>query len=82
MESEGSCRVHKRLLLVPILSQIDEVHTIPTYLSKIHSNVVYPPTSRSPQWSLSFWLPTNKLFAFLFSLIQKLRSGIFKTRIQ
>jgi hypothetical protein len=25
-------------------------------LSKIHFNIVHPPTSWSPQWSLSFWI--------------------------
>jgi hypothetical protein len=29
------CRVHKRPSLVPILSQINLIHTIPSYLSKI-----------------------------------------------
>jgi hypothetical protein len=33
-------RAHKSPLLVPILSQFDPVHTIPSYLSKIHSIVV------------------------------------------
>jgi hypothetical protein len=28
--------------LVPILSQIDPVHIIPSYLSKIHFNIVLP----------------------------------------
>jgi hypothetical protein len=31
------------------------VHTIPSYLSKIHFNIVHSPTSWSCQWSLSFW---------------------------
>jgi hypothetical protein len=42
--------------LVPILSHINPIHTIPSYLSKIHFNIVHQPTSWSSQWSLSFWL--------------------------
>jgi hypothetical protein len=40
-------RVHKSPPRVPILSQIDPVHTISSYPSKIYFNVVHPPTSRS-----------------------------------
>jgi hypothetical protein len=40
--------VHKNPPLVPILSQIDAVHTTPSYLYKIHFNIMYPPTSWSP----------------------------------
>jgi hypothetical protein len=46
-------RVHKSPLLVPILSQIDQVHTGPSYLYKIHFNKVRSPTSWSSLWSLS-----------------------------
>ncbi|PNF33937.1 hypothetical protein B7P43_G06018 [Cryptotermes secundus] len=38
------------------LSQIYPIHTIPSYFSKIHFNIVHPPTRWSPQWSLYVWL--------------------------
>jgi hypothetical protein len=49
-------RVHKSPPLLPVLSQIDPVHNISSYLSKIHFNIVHPHTSWSSQWFLSFWL--------------------------
>jgi hypothetical protein len=42
----------------------------PSYLSKIHFNIVYPSTSWSSQWSLPSGFPTNILYAFLFSPIR------------
>jgi hypothetical protein len=48
-------RVQKSPPLVPNLSQIDPIHTIPSYLSKIHFNIVHPPTS----WSSQFKLPSS-----------------------
>jgi hypothetical protein len=49
-------RVHKRPPLAPILSQIDLVHTTPSYLSMIHFNIVHLPMSWASQWPLTFWL--------------------------
>jgi hypothetical protein len=40
----------------PILSQIDPIHTIPSYIPKIQFNIVHTHTSWSSQWSLTFWI--------------------------
>jgi hypothetical protein len=49
-------RVHNSPPMIPILSQIETVHTTASYLSKIHFNITHSPTSWSSYWSLSFWL--------------------------
>jgi hypothetical protein len=38
-------RVHRGPPLVPILNQINLVHATPSYFSKIHFNIILPPTS-------------------------------------
>jgi hypothetical protein len=49
-------RVHKSPPLLSILTHINTIYTIPSYLSDIHFNIVRSPTSVSSQWSLTFWL--------------------------
>jgi hypothetical protein len=39
MEPEGSLPCHKSPPLVPILSQINQIYNIQSYLSKIHFNI-------------------------------------------
>jgi hypothetical protein len=40
-------RVTESTPLVPILNQINSVHTTPSYFSNIHFNFIHPPTSSS-----------------------------------
>jgi hypothetical protein len=44
MEPEDSLLGSQYPSTVPILSQINPVHTFPSYLSKIHFNIIHPST--------------------------------------
>jgi hypothetical protein len=67
MEPEASLPCSQDFPLVPILSQINPIHTIPSYLSKMHFNIVHPPTSWSSCGPFLYGFPTNILCAFHFS---------------
>jgi hypothetical protein len=49
--------LHKSPQLVPIMSQMHPVHTLPLYLPKIDSNIILPSTPTSSEWSLPFRFP-------------------------
>jgi len=47
-------RVHKSPPLVAILNQMYQVRIIPLYFTKIDSDITFPSTPRSSEWSLPF----------------------------
>jgi hypothetical protein len=64
MEPEGSISYSQEPSTGPYPEpyQSNPHHPIPSYLSKIHFDIVHPPSSWSSQWSLSFWLSYIKYF--------------------
>jgi hypothetical protein len=50
-------RLHNSPPLVPNLSQMNPVHSFPPYFPRIHSNIIFPSTSRSSERSLRSRFP-------------------------
>ena len=50
-------QIHKSPPSVPILRQLNSVHTPTSHFLKIHLNIILPPMPGSPHWSLSFQFP-------------------------
>ena len=59
MQPEVNFFVYKSPSLVPVLTHISQVHALPSYIFKIHFNIILPSTFRSSKWSVSFRLPNQ-----------------------
>jgi len=54
-------RVQNRPTLGPILIRINTIHNFPCCFSRIHSNIIFPPTLRSAKWFLPLRFPIKLL---------------------
>jgi len=66
---------HKDPPLVPILSQMQQVHNFPLHSSKIHSNVIFPSTTSSYKCFLTFRFSNQNIVCipYFFHLCYMLR---------
>jgi hypothetical protein len=52
------------IILVPVLSQVNPVHTFPCYFAKIHSNI-FLSMPRSSNWSLPFRFSNKNIVSII-----------------
>jgi len=62
--------IHKGLPQIPVLIQMNLVHTFPLYFPKIHSNIILPSMSTSSKWSLPFRLKVMFILKLLKCLLE------------
>jgi hypothetical protein len=59
-------RVHNSPPTIPILSQVNPLHTVPADLFNIHVDPIFPSTPWSSDWFFPLGFPTEILHTFLF----------------
>jgi hypothetical protein len=63
----------------PILGQIDQVHIIPSYLSKIHFNIIHAPTSSSSLQCVLYVFLISPYLVWLSFLLYLAKSTSYET---
>jgi hypothetical protein len=61
--------IHKSLLLVPILSQLNPVLTLTPYVFEIRFNIILPSSSECPKWPFFFRFADKLLYALPMSIM-------------
>lgn len=68
-DSKVHCRIHNSSPPVPILSQMEALHTLPSWSFKIRFDIIFAFRPRFSRWFLSFSFPTKTLGIALLSLV-------------
>jgi len=55
---------------VPVMNQMTQRHTLPSYFIMLNSNIILQSMTRSPMWSPSFRFPQQNPITFQFSSTQ------------